>query len=62
MLMRDAARDENSNSCSERPANRQEAVRLHGRRNAMLRVANTPAVVEIDPVLVPTRTRLDGRL
>ena len=41
--------DENSNAYSDCSANWQVAVRLHGRRNAVLRVVNTAVVVEIVP-------------
>ena len=43
------ARDEDSNAGSDRSANWQVAVRLRGRRNAILRVVNTAVVVEIVP-------------
>ena len=49
MLKRDPASDENSNAYSDRSANWQVAVRLRGRRNAVLRVVNAAVVVEIDP-------------
>ncbi len=48
------ARGENSNAWSDRPANWQEAVRLHGRRNAVLREVNALVVVKIQ-----TRTGSD---
>ena len=49
MLKRGRASDENSNAYSDRSANWQVAVRLRGRRNAVLRVVNAGVVVEIDP-------------
>ena len=49
MLMRAHARDGNSKAYSDRSANWQIAVRLSGRRNAVLRVVNAAVVVEIDP-------------
>ena len=49
MLLRAHARDGNSKAYSDRSANWQIAVRLSGRRNAVLRVVNAAVVVEIDP-------------
>ena len=49
MLLSAHARDGNSKAYSDLSANWQIAVRLSGRRNAVLRVVNAAVVVEIDP-------------